>query len=156
MLEKEIIEQEKIWAQQVVANAKSILLRNKKIATGALYNSVTYNVDAQGKIIFSYNQAGKWVTQGRRPGDRFPPPGPISAWIRAKGIAGVTANGTPISQQSLTFLISRAIARDGIKPVPFMKQAIALSIKQLGPKLAPVKARAVIARLRKSVKQTIE
>lgn len=156
MLEKEIIDAEKIWAQQVVANAKSILLRNRKIATGALYNSVTYNVDAQGKITFSYNQAGKWVTQGRRAGDRFPPPGPISAWIRAKGITGVTANGTPISQQSLTYLISRAIARNGIKPVPFMKEAIALSIKQLGPKLAKVKARAVIQRLKKAIQQTIK
>lgn len=156
MLEKEIIDAEKIWAQQVVANAKSILLRNKKIATGALYNSVTYSVDSKGTIRFSYNEAGKWVTQGRRPGDRFPPPGPISAWIRAKGIAGVAANGTPISQQSLTYLISRAIARKGIRPVPFMKEAIALSIKQLGPKIAKIKGKAVVARLRKAIRQNIK
>ena len=34
MLAQPIIEVEKKWAQSVVTNAKSILLRNKKIATG--------------------------------------------------------------------------------------------------------------------------
>lgn len=132
MLDPEIIKVEQEWAQKVVTNAKSILLKNKKIATGDLYNSITYNVSADGDISFSYSEEGKWVTQGRRPGSRFPPPQPISNWIRAKGIKGRDPKtGRFISNKSLTFLIQRAISRDGIKPLPFMQIAIDQATQQL-------------------------
>ena len=131
MLDRGIIEVEKRWAQSVVTNAKSILLRNKKIATGNLYNSITYNVSLDGDISFSYAEEGKWVEQGRRKGDKFPPPAPISRWIRQKGIKGVNKDGKPLTNGQLTFLISRAIARDGIKPVPFMQLAIDEATQQL-------------------------
>ena len=52
MLDPEIIKAEQEWAQKVVTNAKSILLRNKKIATGTLYKSIRYKVDSNGKIRF--------------------------------------------------------------------------------------------------------
>jgi hypothetical protein len=152
MLEPEIIAAEERWAQQVVTNAKSILLRNKKVATGTLVNSIRYTIDANGKISFLYSEDGKWVTQGRRAGDRFPPPAPISKWIRQKGITGTNREtGKPLTNGQLTFLISRAIARDGIKPLPFMQMAIKQTIKELGPKLAKVKARAVVQRLKKDL-----
>ena len=131
MLDKSIIEVEKKWAQSVVTNAKSILLRNKKIATGNLYNSIIYNVSPDGDISFSYAQEGKWVEQGRRPGSRFPPPAPISKWIRTKGIRGVSQDGNPISEKSLTFLIQRAIAKRGIRPVRFMSEAIEKATQKL-------------------------
>ena len=152
MLEKEISDAEKIWAQEVVTNAKSILTRYKKVASGKLINSVRYTVNSKGDIIFLYDEDGKWVTQGRRKGARFPPPAPISRWIRAKGIVGKNREtGKPLTNGQLTFLISRAIARDGIKPLPFMKMAIKQSIKKLAPKLARVKARAVVQRLKKEI-----
>jgi hypothetical protein len=132
MLDKSVLEIEKKWAQQVVTNAKSILLRNKKIATGKLYNSIRYNVSKDGDISFEYAPEGKWVTQGRRKNNRFPPPAPISRWIKAKGIRGRDPKtGEFIKDKALVFLLQRAIARDGIKPLPFMQMAIDKSMKQL-------------------------
>ena len=151
MLEKEISDAEKIWAQEVVTNAKSILTRYRKVASGKLINSVRYTVNSKGDIIFLYDEDGKWVRLGRRKGARFPPPAPISRWIRAKGITGVSKDGKRLTNGQLTFLISRAIACDGIKPLPFMKMAYKESIKKLSPKLAKVKARAVVQRLKKEI-----
>ena len=151
MLEPEVIKAEQEWAQEVVSNAKSILIRNKKVATGTLINSIRYTVDSKGDIVFLYSEDGKWVTQGRRKGARFPPPAPISRWIRTKGITGVSKDGKRLTNDQLTFLISRAIARDGIKSLPFMKMAVKESIKKLAPKLAKVKARAVVQRLKKEI-----
>ena len=132
MLDKSIIEVEKRWAQKVVTNAKSILLRNKKVATGRLYNSVSYSVSPDGDISFSYAEEGKWVESGRRKGARYPPPGPILQWIKVKGIKGRDrTTGKFITDKSLTFLIQRAISRDGIKPVKFMSEAIEKATQQL-------------------------
>ena len=132
MLDKSILEIEKKWAQSVVTNAKSILLRNKKLATGKLYNSITYNVSSDGDISFSYAPEGKYVESGRRRGARFPPPGPILKWIKIKGIKGRDrTTGRFIKDKALVFLIQRAISRDGIKPVPFMQLAIDKATQQL-------------------------
>jgi len=132
MLAQPIIEVEKKWAQSVVTNAKSILLRNKKIATGQLYNSITYNVSSDGDISFSYAEEGKYVESGRRRGARFPPPAPILKWIKIKGIKGRDAKtGKFIKDKALVFLFQRAISRDGIKAVPFMQLAIDKATQQL-------------------------
>jgi hypothetical protein len=153
MLDPEVIKAEQAWAQQVVTNAKSILIQNKKVASGRLVNSIKYNVNSQGKISFLYAPEGKWVTQGRRKGARFPPPAPISRWIKEKGIQGRDKKGRFISNKSLTFLISRGIARDGIAPLPFMKTAIQQSIKQLGKSLKTSLAKAEIKRWRNAIKK---
>lgn len=152
MLDPKILEVEKIWAQKVVTNAKSILLQNKKIATGALYNSVRYVVNPQGKISFIFAEEGKWVQSGRRRGARFPPPEPISNWIRAKGIQGRDKKGRFISRKSLTFLISRGIAENGIKPLPFMSMAIKQSREELKKELKQAVTKAMVARLRAASK----
>ena len=132
MLDKSILEIEKKWAQKVVTNAKSILLRNKKVATRNLYNSIKYNVSSNGDISFEYAPEGKWVEQGRRKGARFPPPAPILRWIKVKGIKGRDPKtGRFIKDTALVFLFQRAISRDGIKPVPFMQLAIDKAIQQL-------------------------
>ena len=132
MLDKSILEIEKKWAQKVVTNDKSILLRNKKVATRNLYNSIKYNVSSNGDISFEYAPEGKWVEQGRRKGARFPPPAPILRWIKVKGIKGRDPKtGRFIKDTALVFLFQRAISRDGIKPVPFMQLAIDKAIQQL-------------------------
>jgi len=111
MLDPEVIKAEQEWAQLVVSNAKSILLKNKKIATGTLYNSIKYNVSTQGKITFTFAEEGKYVQSGRRKGARYPPPGPILKWIKVKGIKGRDRKtGRFIKDKSLTFLIQRSIS----------------------------------------------
>ena len=153
MLDPEVIKAEQVWAQQVVTNAKSILIQNRKVASGRLVNSVRYTVNSQGKISFIYDIDGKWVTQGRRRGSRFPPPAPILKWIKEKGIKGRDKRGRFITDKSLTFLISRAIARDGIAPLPFMKMAIDKSIKQLGKSLKTSLAKVEIKRWKEAIKK---
>ena len=154
MLDQEVIEAEKQWAQLVVTNAKSILLRNKKVATGALYNSVRYQVNPNtGTIQFIFAEEGKWVQSGRRRGARFPPPGPILKWIKAKGIKGRDrTTGRFITDKSLTFLISRGISENGIKPRPFMSMAIKESREQLKKQLKQAVTKAMVKRLRAAIK----
>jgi len=157
MLDPEVIKAEQAWAQSVVTNAKSILIQNRKVASGRLVNSIRYNVNAQGKISFLYDIDGKWVTQGRRRGSRFPPPAPILKWIKEKGIRGRDQKtGRFISDKSLTFLISRAIARDGIKTLPFMKMAIEKSIKQLGKDLKKVLVKSEVKRWTNAIKKLVK
>ncbi len=156
MLEPEVIKAEQEWAQEVVTNARSILIRNKKVATGKLVNSIRYTVNPQGNIVFLYSEDGKWVSQGRRKGARFPPPAPISRWIRQKGITGVSKDGKRLTNEQLTFLISRAIARDGIKPLPFMKMAIEKSIKQLGKDLKKVLVKSEVKRWTNAIKKLVK
>ena len=141
---KAIIEIQSKWAQDVVSQAKSILLKNKKVATGALLNSIRYKVTSRGTIVFNYNETGKYVESGRRKNSRFPPPASILQWIRVKGIKGRSKDGRFISNNSLAFLIGRSIAKNGIKPLPFMKEAIAKSKKLLAPKLKKAVAKVAV------------
>ena len=156
MLDPEVLEEEKIWAQQVVTNAKSILTSNKKIASGRLVNSVRYTIDPQGKISFLYATEGKWVTFGRRKGSRQPPTAPIEQWIKQKGIKGRDSRGRFITDKSLAYLIARGIKRDGIEPLPFMKLAIDQSIKQLGKSLKTSVAKAEVKKWKAAVKQALK
>ncbi len=153
MLDPEIIKAERIWAQLVVANAKSILLRNNKIATGALYNSIRYDVSSDGTILFFFAEEGKWVQQGRRRGARMPPPGPILRWIKVKGLRGRDKKGRFITDKALTFLISRSISEKGIKPVPFMNMAIKEAKKQLTSELKKQLGKSVAKKIKDSFKK---
>jgi hypothetical protein len=152
MLDQSIIEAEKKWAQLVVTNAKSILIRNRKDATGNLINSVRYTVNSKGKIVFLFAEEGKYVQSGRRKGARFPPPAAISKWIREKGIQGRGKDGRFITNKSLTYLISRGIAKKGIKPLPFMKMATKAAIKQLPKILKPVVAKSARQKVLKDIR----
>jgi hypothetical protein len=152
MLDQSIIEAEKKWAQLVVSNAKSILVRNKKVASGKLVNSVRYTVNSQGKIKFLYDKDGKWVTSGRKRNSRFPPPAAISKWIKQKGIRGRGKDGRFITNESLTYLISRGIAKKGIKPLPFMKMATKAAIKQLPKILKPVVSKSARKKVLKDIR----
>ena len=157
MLAQPIIEAEKKWAQLVVTNAKSILIRNKKVASGKLVNSVRYRVESNGKIKFLYDKDGKWVTQGRKrhPGRGVNPKGKFVAslkqWIGVKGIRGRGKDGRFISNQSLAYLIARGINKKGIKPLPFMKMATKAAIKQLPKILKPVVSKSAKAQVLKNI-----
>ena len=120
------------WAQQVVLLAKANLIRGKKIAAGTLYNSVGYEVDrSTGEIQFYYAEEGKFVESGRRPG-KFPPPQAIANWAKIKGIPQFRdKKGRYISNDSRTFLLSRAIAKKGIRPFPFFTDALEQATQQL-------------------------
>ena len=124
---------EREWAQHVVALAKANLIRGKKIAAGTLYNSVSYSINKQtGEIDFYYAPEGEFVESGRRPNSRFPPPGAIAKWAKEKGIPQFRdKKGRYISNDTRTFLLSRAIAIKGIRPFPFFSDAIEQATQQL-------------------------
>lgn len=120
------------WANQVVLLAKANLVRGRKIATGTLYNSVSYEVNrSTGEIDFYYDDEGNFVESGRKPG-KFPPPQAIAKWAKIKGIPQFRdKKGRYISNDSRAFLLSRAIAKKGIRPFPFFTDALDQATQQL-------------------------
>jgi len=154
MLAQPIIEAQKRYAQLVVTNAKSILIRNKKVASGRLINSVRYTVNSQGKITFLFAEEGKYVQSGRlkHPGRGVNPKGEFVAnlkdWIRQKGIQGRSKDGRFITNQSLAYLIARGINRKGIKPLPFMSMAIKQTKEQQKKELKKAATKSVVTRLK--------
>ena len=108
------------WASNVTAQAKANILRKNKIATGNLYDSITFEVYPDGSVEFFYDDAGDYVEGGRPPNSKFPPPPIIKQWIKVKGLSQWrNKKGRFISRDAQTFLIGRAIAKNGIKPFPF-------------------------------------
>jgi len=108
------------WALQVITLAKANLLKRNKIASGELYDSVSYEITPEGDVLFYYDDAGDYVEGGRPPNSKFPPPPVIKRWIKVKNLdQWRNKKGRFISRDAQTFLISRAIAEKGIKPFPF-------------------------------------
>ncbi len=119
------------WATMVVAQAKANLLKGNKDATFTLSRSITYEIvpdqtsEIGADIDFYYADYGDYVESGRRKGARMPPPSKLLNWIRVKRIPRFRdKKGRFISYQSQAFLIARSIGKKGIKPFPFMTDAI--------------------------------
>lgn len=107
---------------------KGLLIRDDKKASGNLISSLKpvsiqfknnkYEADIS---IASY---WKYVEYGRRPG-KFPPINKILDWIKIKPVIPRPMNGLkPPTDKQLAFLISRKIARDGIKAGNQFKEAL--------------------------------
>jgi HK97 gp10 family phage protein len=109
--------------------------RNAPVDTGRLRASITPEVKqrwltTQG-VVGSNVKYAPYVELGTRP--HWPPLGAIQGWVHRKGLAGVYSIkthrrvGGKAQQQSedrqIAFLISRAIAARGTKPVEFLKRA---------------------------------
>lgn len=97
---------------------KSILIRDNKKASGNLIKSIK-----SIKISFSSSKYEgyislanywKYVEYGRKAG-KFPPVDKILKWIKIKPVLPRPVNGIKPTEKQLAFLISRKIARDGIK-----------------------------------------
>lgn len=94
------------------------LIRDGKLASGNLLNSVNYEVQSNGRSIWIQLQLAdywKWVEEGRQPG-KFPPPEAIMDWIRIKPILPDARTGKLPTEEQLAFLIGRKIAEEGIEP----------------------------------------
>lgn len=93
------------------------LIRDGKIASGNLLNSVEYQVEDKGRVIslsLRMEDYYKWVEEGRGPG-KFPPPDKMLEWIRIKPIIPDDRGGRLPTEQQLAFLIGRKIAEEGIE-----------------------------------------
>ena len=94
------------------------LKKNRKVASGALINSINFKLQEKAKeilIILESNDYLEWVDKGRRPG-KYPPLRAISDWARLKGIS-----------QNAVFPIARKIFKFGIEPT----NVIADTIKEI-------------------------
>lgn len=96
----------------------SNLMVNGKTNTNTIIGSRIYkdiSVDGNDDFIFNFylNDYVQYIENGRRPNGKFPPVEPIVRWARSRGIP---------TDNSTIFLIRRSIARDGVKPRPFVEQ----------------------------------
>lgn len=100
---------------EITDNYKSELQRNKKIATGKLYNSIDYKIikdDKSIKLIFIAEDYFLEVEEGRKAGGKMPPLNKIKEWMRTKGII-----------KRDPYIIARSISLKGIRSVPSLKKA---------------------------------
>lgn len=73
------------------------------------------------EICFNAPEYWKYANAGRKPG-KFPPPLAIDAWITKRGITPYPmASGKLPTRKQLVFLISRKIAKNGVKETNFLE-----------------------------------
>jgi len=80
-----------------------------------LYRKRRLEIDEQGQLIkLILPEHARYVELGRRKGARMPPTSAILRWLKKKQIRGRDKRGRFITDIRLAFIISRAIARNGI------------------------------------------
>lgn len=111
----------------LVEEYKDNLILNDAIASGSLYDSITYIIEDRGKSIevkLSLNEYAKYIENGRKPG-KFQPISAIKRWIEIKPVLPrPMSNGKLPTNEQLAFLIARKIGLEGIKPRPILQKSI--------------------------------
>jgi hypothetical protein len=100
-------------------------IRNMKVKTGSLYNSIKVSFDpASNQIKVMMLNYWKNVNDGREPG-KYVPIKPLMDWIRAKGLNKNQKTGKfqKFSIKGTAFGISKTIKQFGIRPTNFYDDA---------------------------------
>lgn len=100
-------------------------VRNMKIKTGFLYNTVVVEYDkSKNEIVVSMADYWRYVNDGRKPG-KYVPIKPLMAWIRAKGFNKNKTTGKfeKFNIKGMAFGISKNIFKFGIAPTYFYDKA---------------------------------
>jgi hypothetical protein len=120
--------------QRVVKQMIEVLQDTQRLKH-LLIPTITYEKNSPTLTILMPSYA-PFVENGRAPNSKQPPISAISKWIKQKGIEVYkTKLGKPMSLQSQSFIIARSIARNGIKPRPFMhfiNENTGIMMQQLG------------------------
>ena len=135
------------FAQKVVKRAKYNLAKRKDGRKGpantkekTLSDSLKYflQVFPSGAVELHFTNKGhfNYVEYGRKAGAKQPPPGVLQNWIKIKPLKLRGAKGQFIKKndkniKSAAFLIGRSIAKKGIKPRYFWRDAFAMHWKRL-------------------------
>lgn len=117
-------------------------VRNMKVKTGDLYNSINVVYSQQNnEIVVSMLDYWQFVNDGRRPG-KYVPIKPLMKWIRTKGFNKNKKSGKfeKFNIKGMAFAISKNIQKFGIAPTYFYDKAFEVfelefeneSIKALG------------------------
>lgn len=106
----------------MVRDALKHLSDNNKDDTATLAKSIRYQISWQGDhFLLEFGTGAKhayFVENGRRPGGKFPPADKIRRWsVRKLGLKGTEL-------KNAVYLIRRKIAKQGIKPSPFIKPVV--------------------------------
>lgn len=125
------------FGNTVVDLARGNLRRDKHIASGALFDSLSYKVveTPNGTYIeFFAEKYGEFIDKGvsgiKRKYNtpysyttKMPPPNKLDKWVVRKGIAPRDKDGKFLPRKTVNFLISRSIFINGIKPSLFFTNA---------------------------------
>ena len=106
------------FGRQVIAEMRTRLEGFGKVSTGRLYQTMSYQVNADLTVSFSFEDYAFYVDKGRKPGKQ-PPLDSIKAWCRVRNIP-----------ESAAFPIARKIGRDGIRPTNFISTTVNRRQKQ--------------------------
>lgn len=102
------------------------LVSNGKLASSNLLNSITHQVNEtlQGvEVVGTMIHYGRFVESGRKVGAKGVPVQVLMEWIRTKGIESDLTKS-----RSIAFAMQKTIKRKGIKPLPFIENAIRESV----------------------------
>lgn len=137
-------------------------LNNLGINSGALIDSLSYNVSVEGEdfvVNINLEHYWKWVGNGRGPG-KFPPIENLENWITAKHITPqpmtLKSGRTVIpTVKSLAFLIARSIAKYGTQDYQLGgKNSFQLSLEQIKEIYTPIITEAITKDIKKLLKQS--
>lgn len=134
------------YGAEYVKTIKANLSKLGKIASGALYNSINYNVRIEEDGVhldLLYLLYLQWINQGRRPGTQ-PPLDAILNWVKLLRISGnANARRNAIGRFSKGIRVNRGRNTKGqftsiISQQTSIAWAIAMSIKKKGIKKVPI------------------
>ena len=121
------------YCKRIVKRAKANLRRKNKLASGVLYDSITYRINKRSSAFqFEYAAHGEFVEKGRRPY-------PNRVYRRGSGGSGrkskfVEAIDEWIKRKGLNlnkFAVVNSINKKGIKKYPFISNEIDKSQEEL-------------------------
>jgi hypothetical protein len=107
------------YKNTIVAQLKSRIISDGKVATGDLEKSITGIVEGTSISIFA-SEYWYVVNYGRKPGKKMPPIRPIMEWMKIKRIEGATKKQT----KSIAWVIAKKIGDEGIPGTNFFWETI--------------------------------
>jgi hypothetical protein len=123
----------KTYCERIVKRAKANLRRKKKIASGALYESIKYKINRQTETFyFEYDAYGQFVESGRKPyPNRIYGRGRGGGSGKSKFIENLEKWAKLKGIKASPFAIANSINKKGIKAVPFITHEIDKSEDEL-------------------------
>ena len=102
------------------------LVNDDAVSSGKLLNSIKFifkKNNTSFEISMEMAEYWKYVENGRKRG-KFPPISAIREWVKVKPVMPRPYNGKLPTENQLAFLISRSIAKKGIRPKPIFNDTL--------------------------------
>ena len=114
------------FGKELADKYKRNLVNDDAIDTSKLLNSIKYIFNKNNtsfEISMEMAEYWKYVENGRKSG-KFPPISAIREWVKVKSVMPRPYNGKLPTENQLAFLISRSIAKNGIRPRPIFNDSL--------------------------------